>query len=90
MDLAWVQQRPHLAPLLSSLAAVLKLADELHAQGRASGQSVDYSAVEEQVAHVTAKVEQGVRRIALSSLGVDAPFIRVWGNTISFPCKHHR
>jgi len=43
------------------------------------GQAVDYGTVEERVAHATAKVEQGVHQIALSSLDVDAPFIRVWG-----------
>ena len=83
MNPTWVQQRPHLAPLVQSLEAVLKLADELYEQGRANGQAVDYGEFEERVAHATAKVEQGVHQIALSSLDVDVPFIRVWG-------KHYR
>jgi hypothetical protein len=59
--------------------AVLELADELYKRGRSSGEAVDYSAFEEQVAHVAAAVERGVHHVALSGLDVDAPYIRVWG-----------
>jgi hypothetical protein len=83
MDQAWLQQRPHLAPLVRTLDAVLKLADEQYEQGRASGDAVDYAEFEECVAHATAKIEQDVHQVALSGLDVDVPFIRVWG-------KHYR
>jgi hypothetical protein len=83
MEHAWLQQRPHLAPLVRSLDAVLQLADEQYKQGRASGDAVDYGEFEVRVAHATAKIEQEVHRIALSGLDVDVPFIRVWG-------KHYR
>lgn len=83
MDQAWIEQRPHLAPLARSLDEVLKLADEQYGQGRAGGDAVDYAAFEECVGRATAKVEQAVHQIALSGLDVDVPFIRVWG-------KHYR
>jgi hypothetical protein len=44
MDHVWIQRRPHLAPLVQRLAAVLKLADELYEQGRADGKPVDSTA----------------------------------------------
>ncbi len=71
MDQAWLQQRPHLTPLVRILDAVLKLADEQYEQGRASGDAVDYGEFEERVARITAKVEQDVHKIALSGLDVD-------------------
>lgn len=79
MDHDWIRQRPHLAPLVRKLDAVLQLADELYERGRASGDSVDYGEFEERVARATAEVDQSVHQIALSGLDVDAPFIRVWG-----------
>ena len=82
MDQTWLQQRPHLAPLMRSLDAVLQLADDQYKQGRANGDAVDY-AFEERVAHATARVEQDVHWVALSGLDVDVPFIRVWR-------KHYR
>jgi hypothetical protein len=81
MEQGWIQQRPHLAPLVLRLEAVLKLADELYERGRANGDSVDYGAFEERVARATAEVDQSVHQIALSGLDVDAPFIRVWGKS---------
>lgn len=71
MDQAWLQLRPHLAPLVRTLDAVLKLADEQYRQGRASGDAVDYGAFEERVAQATAKVEQDVHRIELSGLDTE-------------------
>jgi hypothetical protein len=81
MDHVWIQQRPHLAPLVLRLDALLKLADELYEHGRANGDSVDYGAFEERVARATAEVDQSVHQIALSGLDVDVPFIRVWGKS---------
>jgi hypothetical protein len=75
MDQAWLQLRPHLAPLVRTLDAVLKLADEQYQQGRASGDAVDYGAFEERIARATAKVDQDVHRMALSGLDIDVPFI---------------
>jgi hypothetical protein len=46
MDQFWLQQRPHLAPLVRTLDGVLKLADEQYEQGRASGDAVDYGEFE--------------------------------------------
>jgi hypothetical protein len=82
MDQAWLQQRPHLAPLARTLDAVLKLADEQYEQGRANGDAVDYAEFEERVAHATAKIEQDVHQVALSGLDLDVPFIRSGANII--------
>lgn len=61
------------------MQALLELADELHVKGRAGGDSVDYAAFEERVAEATADLEKGVHQVALRSLDIDAPYIRVWG-----------
>jgi hypothetical protein len=71
MDNLWIEQRPHLAPLVLRLEAVLELADELYERGRANGDSVDYGAFEERVACATAEVHQSVYRIALSGLELE-------------------
>jgi hypothetical protein len=82
MDHVWIERRPHLASLVHSLEAILRLADELYQQGRATGESVDYGQFEERVSRATASVEQPVHQVALSGLDVDAPYIRVWVSTI--------
>ena len=76
MQNTWLQERPHLAALARSMQTVPELADELYEPGRGSGDSVDCGAFEERVAHAAAEVEQGVHRVALSGLDVDAAYIR--------------
>jgi hypothetical protein len=81
MNRAWLQDRPHLAALARSMQAVLELADRLYERGRSSGEAVDYSEFEEQVARMAAEVEIGVHQVVLSGLDVDASFIKVDPNT---------
>lgn len=88
MDHVWIEQRPHLASLVHSFEAILKLADELYQQGRATGESVDYGQFEERVARATASVEQCVHQIALSGLDVDAPFHPRVGQALSTRSSH--
>jgi hypothetical protein len=80
VNTAWLQERPHLAALAQSMQTLLELADELYVHGRESGESVDYSAIEEQVAHAAAEIERGVHQVVLRGLDVDAPYIRVWSD----------
>lgn len=81
MDTEWLAARPHLAPMVTKVRALLELADELFEGGRSSGASVDYAAFEEQVAQSTADLERAVHETALRGLDIDAPFVRVWGKT---------
>ena len=55
MDQAWLQQRPHLKPLMHSINAMLQLADAQYQEGRASGEAIDYSEFEERVAHANSE-----------------------------------
>jgi hypothetical protein len=82
MDHVWIQQRPHLAPLVDRFEAVLKLADELYEHRRANDDSVDYGAFEERAARATAEVDQSVHQIALSGLDVDVHFISRLGQEL--------
>jgi hypothetical protein len=64
MDQAWLQQRVHLTPLVRTLDAVLRLADEQYEQGRASVEAVTTTSLKSVWAYATAKAEQEVHRIA--------------------------
>ena len=79
MDMTWLAERPHLAPLVSKMKELLALADAMVQECRAGGASVDYAAFEESVAAQAAEVEAAVHQTTLASLDIDAPFVRVWG-----------
>ena len=78
---SWLCARPHLRRLAAKLQGLLELADDMWQRGRATGESVDYEAFEQTVAQKTAEVERAVHEATLSSLDIDAPFVRVWGKT---------
>lgn len=80
MDAAWIAKRPHLKPLLDKMQTLLEFADAMVEQGRGgNGNAVDYGGFEEQVSARTAEVEAAVHQVALTSLDINEPFVRVWG-----------
>lgn len=81
MDTEWISKRPYLAPVVARMNELLEHADALIESARGSGESVDYGAFEEEVAARTAQVEAAIHEAALSSLDLNAPFVRVWGKT---------
>ena len=81
MDTEWISKRPYLAPVVARMNELLEHAAALIERTRGSGESVDYGAFEEEVAARTAQVEAAIHEAALSSLDLNAPFVRVWGKT---------
>ena len=76
---AWVAERPHLKGLAYKARALFAMADEAYQRGQSNGDAVDYATFEERVSQATAELECAVHQTVLSSLDIDAPFVRVWG-----------